>query len=112
MSGGPGDDLRVALMGGTPSEVPERYNDASPLAQVSTDSAPFLIFHGADDEVVPVEESRQFVDALHQAGVAVVYVELPHADHFYWINYQESGGWSYVAPETLAFLERQLGPIN
>ena len=42
----------------------------------------------------------------------VVYVELPHADHFYWINYLESGGWDYVALETLAFLERELGPLS
>ena len=56
-SRGLGEGLDVALLGGTPSEVPEMYSDASPLAQVSADTAPFLVFHGTDDDVIPVEES-------------------------------------------------------
>jgi acetyl esterase/lipase len=100
----------VSLMGGTPDEVPELYHDASPLAQVDTDSAPLLLFHGAADDIVSVEESRNMVDALHNAGVAVVYVEYPHVDHIYWMN---PDGWEHVSFETLAFLERHLAtPAN
>jgi acetyl esterase/lipase len=103
-----GAGLDVQLMGGTASEVPARYRDASPLAQVSAETVPFLIFHGGDDEVVPVEESRRLVDALHKAGVTVVYIEYPHATHFYWLNFFNPGGWESVGPETLAFLGRCL----
>jgi len=105
-------DVEMDLYGGTPSETPETYRDASPLAQVTADTAPFLLFHGADDENTSVEESRVFVEALYRAGVPVVYVEVPHATHFYWINFFEPGGWDYVDLETLAFLERQLQPAN
>jgi len=90
------------LMGGTASEVPELYRDASPLAQVDGDTVPFLVFHGTDDQSTSVEQSRSLVDALHAAGVEVVYVEYPHADHFSWLE------WDVVAPETLAFLGRHL----
>jgi len=90
------------LMGGTASEVPELYRDASPLAQVDRDTVPFLVFHGTDDVNTSVEQSRILVDALHTAGVEVVYVEYPHADHFSWLE------WDVVAPETLAFLGRHL----
>jgi acetyl esterase/lipase len=100
---------QMDLYGGAPSQTPAIHLDASPLAQVTADSAPFLIFHGADDENTSVEESRAMVDALHRAGVEVVYVEYPHATHFYWISFFKiTGSWDLVAPETLAFLGRHL----
>jgi acetyl esterase/lipase len=106
-------DAQMALYGGAPSQTMPARLDASPLAQVSADSAPFLIFHGADDENTPVEESRDMVDALHRAGVEVVYVEYPHATHFYWISFFEiTGSWDTVAPETLAFLGRHLAALE
>lgn len=102
-------DLRATLYGGLPNQTMTARLDASPLAQVSADSAPFLIFHGADDENTSVDEARDMVDALHQAGVEVVYAEYPHATHFYWISFFEiTGSWDTVGPETLAFLGRHL----
>jgi acetyl esterase/lipase len=106
-------DVEMALYGGSPGENPETRLDASPLAHVSADSAPFLIFHGADDEDTSVEEARAMVDALHRAGVEVVYVEYPHATHFYWLNFfGNTGAWDTVAAYTLAFLERHLHSGN
>ncbi len=105
--------LMTLLYSGTPNEVPETYHDASPIAQVAAESAPFLIFHGADDEMVSVEQAREMVDALHKAGVEVVYAEYPHATHFYWINlFEIKGSWDLIAPETLAFLGRHLHPAS
>lgn len=103
----------TGLYEGTPNDVRETYLSASPLAQVDANTVPFLIFHGADDENISVEESRQMVDALHRAGVEVVYVEYPNATHFYWISFFEiKGSWDLVAPYTLAFLGSHLQPIN
>jgi acetyl esterase/lipase len=103
----------TGLYGGTAYEVRENYLSASALAQVDANTAPFLIFHGADDENISVEESRQMVDALHRAGVEVVYVEYPHATHMYWISFFEiTGSWDTIAPETLAFLGRHLQPAQ
>jgi acetyl esterase/lipase len=104
----------TGLYGGTAYEVREKYLSGSALAQVDANTAPFIIFHGADDENVSVEESRDMVDALHRAGVEVVYVEYPHATHFYWISFFEiKGSWDTVAPETLAFLGRHLAaPVS
>lgn len=94
------------LLGGTRDEVPEAYRDLSPISHVDPNDAPFLIMHGADDEFVPVEHARRMTDALHAASIEVVYAELPVADHFIWLDWQESG------PLTLAFLESQLGPTD
>lgn len=97
------------LYGGATGQNFAVRRDASPLAHVDAQSAPFLIFHGADDEDTSVEESRAMVAALQRAGVAVVYVEYPHAPHFYWINFFEiTGSWDTVSAYTLAFLQEHL----
>ena len=93
----------VALLGGTPQEVPERYRDASPLSWIDGRTAPFLVIHGAQDEVVPIEQSRRLVATLRAAGVEVQYVELAGTGH-------GDLGWARVGQATLAFLDRHLHP--
>ena len=94
----------VALLGGTAEEVPDAYRDASPLTWVDEESAPFLVVHGGADDMNPVAHAREMVDALHEAGVEVVYAELPSADHF------TVADWSIAGPWTLTFLDRHLRP--
>ncbi len=64
---------------------------------------PFLVVHGAPDDVVPVAQSRRLVSALRAAGVEVEYAELPDAGH-------GDLTWSRVGPVVLAFLGRHLRP--
>lgn len=45
---------------------------------------PFWVFHGAKDDVVSVENSRQMVDALKRAGADVRYTEFPDTGHNAW----------------------------
>jgi acetyl esterase/lipase len=96
----------VALLGGTPDEVPEAYRDASPIAWVDAESAPFLIIHGAADPMNPVEHARRMADALHEAEVEVVSVELPQGDHF------SVAEWSVAGPWTHTFFEVMLQPMS
>jgi acetyl esterase/lipase len=94
----------VALLGGTPEEAPQNYRSASPLHQVDEDSAPFLVIHGARDFEVPVEQSRRLVQALHEAGVEVAYLELPNGDH------AAPAWWVMTGPWILTFLGVHLHP--
>ena len=94
----------VALLGGTPDEVPEAYEDASPITWVDEESAPFLVIHGGADPLNPVEHARQMVDALHEADVEVISVELPTADHF------SIAEWSIAGPWTRTFFAVTLQP--
>ncbi|MCA9269038.1 MAG: alpha/beta hydrolase, partial [Planctomycetales bacterium] len=41
------------FLGGTPSEKPDAYRDASPTAFASADDPPVFFFHGGEDRVVP-----------------------------------------------------------
>ena len=59
------------LIGGPVQENQEKARKASPLAYVSKDSAPFLIMHGDQDNVVPPQQSRVLAEALKKAGVEV-----------------------------------------
>jgi acetyl esterase/lipase len=93
----------VALLGGTPHEVPERYRDASPLSWIDGRTAPFLVVHGAQDDVVPIDQSWRLVAALRAAGVEVQYVELDDAGH-------DDLVWARVGPPTIAFLGLHLHP--
>jgi predicted peptidase len=45
---------------------------------------PFWIFHGALDDAVPPQKSREMNAALKRAGADVRYTEFPQADHNSW----------------------------
>ncbi len=74
---GLGDDAAQALLGGGPDDVPDTYADADPL-RLLPGAVSVTIVHGAADEQVPVEMSRQ-VAADHPE---IDYVELRGIEHF------------------------------
>jgi acetyl esterase/lipase len=76
-----GADAAVALLGGRPGEVPDRYASASP-AERTPIGVPLLLVHGLDDDVVPVEQSRTLAERAEAAGDTVDLVEVPHTGHF------------------------------
>lgn len=47
-------------------------------------SLPIWAFHGAKDEVVPLDRSQQMVDALKEAGADVKFTVYPDAHHDSW----------------------------
>jgi predicted peptidase len=47
-------------------------------------NVPMWVFHGADDKTVPVERSREMVEALKAAGGAPKYTEYPGVGHNSW----------------------------
>jgi acetyl esterase/lipase len=62
------------LLGGRPDEVPERYAAADPMRLVPL-GVPTLLVHGAGDETVPVQRSRDYAAAARAAGDPVELVE-------------------------------------
>jgi len=78
-------DAVVELLGGTPSEVPERYAATSPAALLPL-GVPQVLFHGTADLHVPIEVSQAYAKAALAANDPVTYIELPGVDHFDVIN--------------------------
>lgn len=62
--------------------APDPY--AFVAARVHEQRVPIWIFHGADDPVIPVDESRRMAEELRSRGADVRYTEYPDAGHNAW----------------------------
>ena len=72
----------VSICGGSSLTEGDRFN---PLA-AKIGRTPAWLFHGADDKIVQVSESRQIVKALENQGGNVKYSEFPNVGHNVWLN--------------------------
>lgn len=70
----------VSICGGSPILTGDRY---TPLAE-KVKNTPVWLFHGADDVIVPVSESREIVKALEKVGNNPKYNEYPNVGHNVW----------------------------
>jgi acetyl esterase/lipase len=64
---GVGGDAVADLLGGSPTQQPNAYADASPVARTPL-GVPSVCVHGRDDTTVPIEQSERFVQSAVQAG--------------------------------------------
>ena len=61
---------------------PDVWEAASPIARITPDAPPFMVVHGVNDSLVPVEQARSFVAMLRKVSAEpVVYAELPGTQH-------------------------------
>ena len=72
----------ISICGGSTITSGSRF---SPIA-IKVGKTPTWLFHGADDKVVPVSESRQIVEALKANDGNVKYNEYPGVGHNVWMN--------------------------
>lgn len=80
------DPLRVrsileAYLGGPPSQVPDRYHEASPIAYADRPQPPTLLIHGARDHIVLPRFSQELYSKLTASGNRAYLVEIPWAEH-------------------------------
>ena len=92
-----GNDAAVALLGGTPHEVPERYATASPAALLPL-GVPQILIHGTNDDNVPVKVSRVYYAKAKQAKDDIQSIEIQGADHFVLID-PSSQAWEATMRE-------------
>ena len=95
------------LVGGTPSQLPDRYAQLSPLHRVPPGCPPTLLIHGQHDEMAPVAAMRQLHQRLGQVGAPVTAVYLPHTDH----AFDLLATWSPPARVAIHVLERFLAVL-
>lgn len=84
---------------------PQRFAAIIPVCgRTDPSKAPLIkdlsawVFHGAKDDVVPVEESQRMVDALKALGSPVKFTIYPDAGHDAWSE-------TYASPEVWRWLE-------
>lgn len=76
------DMLTDLVLGVSPQDDPDLWDHASTMSWVGPDAPPFMVLHGTNDCLVPVEQARSFVRMMRDTSQEpVVYVELPGAQH-------------------------------
>lgn len=69
------------FLGGSPQEAEAAYRAASPIEYVRANGPAVLTIHGDADEVVPISQARQLVEALTGVGQPSVFLEVPGLPH-------------------------------
>ena len=69
-----------SLIGAWPAQA-ELYRERSPINHLPGFSAPMIVLQGADDAIVPPNQSRMIVDALDKRGLPVAYLEFAGEQH-------------------------------
>lgn len=84
------------LLGGTPEEVPERFEASSPLTYVDAVRVPVYISAGVNDPRCPIRQVENYVRRLEQRGV-------PHEVYRY-----DAGHGSLVVEERIKQLRMEI----
>ncbi|MCM3876403.1 MAG: alpha/beta hydrolase [Thermoanaerobaculia bacterium] len=74
-------EVIVPFLGESFADRPDVYKRASPITYVTKDAPPFLFFHGTEDELVPVDQSKRLAQKLKSFGVSVQLVLLEGERH-------------------------------
>jgi acetyl esterase/lipase len=90
---GVGGNAEADFLGGTPTQVPQRYAIADPIKQVPL-IAPVFCVHSRADQDVPFAQSVSYVGAARAAGAMASLTEV-EGDHFTLID-PTSAAWRTV----------------
>ena len=60
--------VQVALFGGTPDQVPERYRMSSPMTYAEQVRAPILVIQGENDTRTPARQLKHYEEKLNSLG--------------------------------------------
>ena len=91
-----------ALMGGTPSDQPERYLAGDP-GHLLPLNVPQLLIQGADDDQIPPDLPLRWAEKARRLGDQVAIKIIPGADHFDIVDPQ-SGAWPTIQSAILSLL--------
>ena len=68
-------------MGGTPKELSELYQQASPVNYLKPNLPPSLLVYPSRDRLVQVKFGRELYDKLIANGNTAILLEIPWAEH-------------------------------
>jgi len=75
------NDAVAQFLGGSPSDVPDHYREASPAEQHIAQATQKLI-HGTADDSVPYEISQSYAERKKKAGENVELITMAKIGHF------------------------------
>lgn len=69
------------LIGGNIQDNKEKYQKSNPINYITHKTPPFLILHGKQDNLVPIQQSELLYEALIAHGVEANFYEIEGAGH-------------------------------
>jgi acetyl esterase/lipase len=99
------EKIFVPLIGATFDYKPELYKKISPIVYVSRTSPPFLLFHGAEDKLVPPRNSTDMAEKLQAAGVSAKAV-IVEGEGYGSADWAEK--WAKSIEQAVAFFDKHL----
>ncbi len=96
------------LLGGPVQARVALANMANPLTYVGSDDPPFLIFHGDEDRVVPINQSEILYSALQAAGVEATFARVEKGGHGF--SGATTPSPAQIERQTLEFFRQHLMP--
>lgn len=69
------------FLGGTPEEIPERYQEASPSSYLKPNLPPSLLVYAGRDHLVQAKFGKKLDQNLQAENNLSVYLEIPWAEH-------------------------------
>jgi acetyl esterase/lipase len=103
-----GSDAVADFLDGKPDAVPEHYREADPM-ELSIPQARQWLVHGAADETVPPQMSRDYVAQKKKGtGESEQLIEIPHAGHYELID-PASEAFRQVTSTVLTAVGTRLG---
>jgi dipeptidyl aminopeptidase/acylaminoacyl peptidase len=98
----------TSILGGSPDQQPERYEEESPIRHCNAIAIPVLVVHGTADTAIPYNQSVKFVAAPQKAGRSAKLISYKDVDHGFPLPVL-----SNAMQQSLAFLRKQLnGPTE
>lgn len=98
-----GDVPITKLVGGLPSEVAQRYHDASP-AELLPLGVQQILITGAEDLLVPPKYGKEYKVAAEKSGDKIEMIEIENAGHFEVIA-PNSTAWPIVERAVLSLVK-------
>jgi pimeloyl-ACP methyl ester carboxylesterase len=95
------------LLGGTPAEVPERYDAASP-ADLPPFGIPQVLLDGTADDIAPFGITESYVRKAQALGDDATLVRIEGAGHFDPLD-PDSSAFRYVCDAVLNLVGQQVG---
>lgn len=96
------NDAVVEFLGGKPSEVPEHYHEADPM-QLDIPKITQWLVHGKDDDTVPPDFSRRYVEMKQKSGEDAHLLAIEKAGHFDVID-PRTEAWKQIEQTVLRLL--------
>jgi acetyl esterase/lipase len=104
------DSVITSLLGGTPTAVPERYTQASPIKLLPL-GIPQVLILGTHEDFVPLPLAEAYAQAAAGAGDPVRLLVIPGVGHFETASPRAST-WPLVESAIRVLLDGRLPPDN